>query len=128
MTTHTKQIVQELPPHLAVAVAPLVRWAFGVAIGSALGTILFAIACYRTFAFPDEADGLIVGLLGYNFMPGYAATVPGAFVGLFWGLVWGFVLGWLFAFARNRLAVSFVLLGAWRAKAEADRQILDDLI
>ncbi len=128
MTTHTKQIVSELPPHLAVAVAPLVRWAFGLAIGSALGTVLAAVAIFRTFAVPEGPDGLIVGLLGYNFMPGYAATLPGALIGLGWGVVWGFVLGWLFAFARNRLAVSFVLLGAWRARAEADRKILDDLI
>ncbi len=38
-----------------------------------------------------------------NYMPGFAVTWPGAFIGLFWGALFGAAIGWLFAWVYNQV-------------------------
>lgn len=47
--------------------------------------------------------GATLGLLG-NYMPGYAVTWPGAFVGLLYGAAIGAIAGWSLSWIYNRLA------------------------
>ena len=48
-------------------------------------------------------QGATLGLLG-NYLPGYAVTWPGAFVGLVYGAAIGALAGWSLARVYNRLA------------------------
>jgi len=38
-----------------------------------------------------------------NYMPGFAISWPGAFIGFFWGVVFGAAVGWLFAWVYNQV-------------------------
>ena len=74
----------------------------GIAVG-----LLFGLGLFLTTIFLVLKGGPVVGphlgLLG-QFLPGYAVTLTGSFVGLGYGLVLGFILGAFVAFVYNRVA------------------------
>ena len=111
-----------------LVVPRLVRSAFGMAIGTLLGTTLCGIALYHGLLDVRGEDALFVWLLGANFVPGYVPSLRGALVGLVWGLMYGFLLGWLAAFARDFLLRACVQWVAWKERLRENSRVLDDLL
>ena len=109
---------------LALAFAPLHKRAFGIAVGSAAGLLVFALTAFQLLRRPAEAPNL--WLLSHYFS-GYAVTWAGAFVGLAWGFVSGFVMGWFVAFARNLVLAVWMLALQTRAELSATRDFLDHI-
>jgi len=112
-----------LPPDLVLAFAPLHKAAFGAAIGTALGFLVFlatAVALLR-----QVHDGGL-GLLAQYFR-GYSVSWTGALVGGVWGGFVGFVFGWFTAFCRNLvLAISLFVIRT-RAERAQTRDFLDHI-
>jgi hypothetical protein len=114
----------ELDRVLAFAFAPMHKRAFGVAIGTAAGLLLFAVTVASMQL--DPADRANVALLS-QFFAGYERSWRGAFVGLLWGLFVGFVLGWFTAFVRNLVLAVWLLILRMRADLDASREFLDHI-
>lgn len=98
---------------LALAFAPIHKFALGVAVGMVGGLLLFVVTLAHVAL--DPAQGEFLALLGQYFY-GYTVSTTGAFIGLFWGGVTGFVAGWFVGFVRN-VAIT-VTVFALRTKAE----------
>jgi hypothetical protein len=81
------------------AFARLDRSAFGTAVGTLLGLLIFCATVF-VLAKDGEAGGSNLGLLA-QYYPGYTVTLAGAFLGLIYGFLTGFVLGWFIALLRN---------------------------
>jgi hypothetical protein len=81
------------------AFARLDRTAFGTAVGTLLGLLIFS-ATILVLAKNGNAGGLNLGLLA-QYYPGYTVSFAGAFLGLLYGFLTGFVLGWFIALLRN---------------------------
>jgi hypothetical protein len=81
------------------AFARLDRTAFGAAVGTLLGLLIF---CATIFVLVKDGSGggSNLGLLA-QYYPGYTVTIAGAFVGLVYGFVSGFLVGWFIALLRN---------------------------
>ena len=116
--------LERLPRSASLLFAPLDKRAFGVAIGVAVGLLIFGTTLL------DLARGLqsVGGLaLLSEYFAGYNISLSGAFIGLAWGLVVGFCAGWFVAFVRNLvLAVSLFLLRE-RAELDETRDFLDHI-
>ena len=109
---------------LALAFAPLHKRAFGIAIGSAVGILIFAATAVQYVRGPIDGPGLWL-LREYFF--GYDVSWRGAFVGLGWGFVTGFVAGWFVAFCRNLVIAITVFITRTRAELGATRDFLDHI-
>lgn len=75
------------------------RLAFGLATGTTLGVILFAMTMILVLQ-----GGPVVGpnlALLNQYFPGYTVSGWGSFVGLGYGFLSGFLTGWTFALIRN---------------------------
>ncbi|MFN2399229.1 MAG: hypothetical protein ABR543_11400 [Gemmatimonadaceae bacterium] len=108
----------------ALAFGPLHKRAFGVAIGTAAGLVVFFLTAMYLLLPPERPFKL--GLLGQYFY-GYSVTWQGAFIGLAWGFFTGFILGWFTAFCRN-LAVAISLFFTFtRAELSETRDFLDHI-
>lgn len=113
-----------LPPQLALAFAPLHKRAFGIAVGTALGVLLFGMTLVVVLRRPEQEPGL---RLLRQYFAGYRVSWGGAFVGLFWGFVVGFVAGWFTAFCRNLVIAISVFLIRTRAQLAQSRDFLDHI-
>ena len=97
--------------------------AFGIAMGAAVGLILF----FGTLAVAlngrvDVIERLF--LLGQYF-PGYDVTIPGSILGLIYGFLAGFLVGWWFAFVRNAVVLLNMSIIHRRAELQLMRKLLD---
>ncbi|MFN2602140.1 MAG: hypothetical protein ABR582_05210 [Gemmatimonadaceae bacterium] len=125
MTNPSEQIEpgDTLPRSATLLFAPLDKRAFGVAIGVALGVLIFAVTAVDLLI---HSPWLGLGLLG-EYLVGYTVSWPGAFVGLLWGFALGFCAGWFVAFVRNVvMAVSLFILQT-RAELDDTRDFLDHI-
>ena len=98
--------------------------AFGVAVGTAAGLLIF-VATAAALLLGVE-DRVPLSLLG-QFFAGYQPSWPGAVVGLAWGFVVGAVFGWFVAFVRNLLLAVWLLWVRVRADLSATRDFLDHI-
>ena len=115
---------EALPPALALAFAPLHKRAFGMAIGLAFGSLIFAATIVQLLRAPGE--GFVLWLLA-NYFAGYSVTWAGAVVGFGWGFLSGFVVGWFVAFCRNLvIAISLLLIRA-RSELSQTADFLDHI-
>jgi protoporphyrinogen oxidase len=90
------------------------KFAFGMAVGTASGLLLFLATIWLILK-GGENVGANLQLLSQYF-PGYTVTLRGAFVGLGYGLLWGFLMGWFFAYLRNL----FIALYAYRVRKRSE--------
>jgi hypothetical protein len=92
---------------------PLHKRAFGIAVGSALGS---AIAAFTLGAGVADPAGEFPLVLLANYFRGYTVSPLGALIGGAYGLLAGFFAGWFTAFVRN--AVLLVIALAARAQLQ----------
>jgi hypothetical protein len=109
---------------LQYAFAPLHRWAFGLAIGAAVGLTVGVITIVALLRDPVRGFGL--GLLA-NYLPGYTVTWPGVALGALWAGVAGFVAGWFVAFCRNTVLAVWLLYIRARTSLAPSRDFLDHI-
>jgi hypothetical protein len=119
------EATRETASPLLRAFAPLHRLAMGVACGVVLGGMIFLVTLIAVTA-GLRHRGQFLPLLGQYFI-GYTVTWSGAFVGLLWGLATGFLLGWAFAFLRNFVFWSWLVLIRSRAEMEQYSDFLDHM-
>lgn len=115
---------REIEPALELAFAPLHKRCLGLAVGIALGVVVFAATLLHLLRSPGEPYPLV---LLQQYFRGYSVSVAGAFVGLAWGLAVGFVIGWSFAFVRNVALAASAFLFRARAELAEDRGFLDHI-
>ena len=84
------------------AVARMRAGILAIVFAMVTGTGLFVATAWLLIK-GGENVGATLGLLG-NYLPGYAVTWPGAFLGLAYGAAIGGAMGWLLARVYNRLA------------------------
>lgn len=113
-----------LPREVALAFAPLHKRAFGVAVGLAVGLLVFVVTAI-TLLYPPENRRHMTLLAEYFY--GYTVSWPGALVGGFWGFVVGFVAGWFVAFCRNLVIAATLFITRTRAELAATRDFLDHI-
>lgn len=113
---------EKLPEPLAVALAPIDRRAFGVAVGVVCGLGLLLLTAAELLRPPGPGPNL--ALLGH-FFPGYSVSPSGALVGLAWGFAGGFCAGWFVALIRNLGIAAWILLVRSRQELAATRDLLD---
>lgn len=123
-TSGARDTIEELPRSASLLFAPLDKRAFGVAIGVAVGLMVFGVTLLDLAVRSESVAGL--ALLNQYFA-GYSVSFSGALIGLAWGLAVGFCAGWFVAFVRNLvLAVSLFLLRE-RAELDETRDFLDHI-
>jgi hypothetical protein len=109
---------------LELAFTPLHKRCLGLAVGGAAALVAALATVLHILRSPDDPFPLV---LLAQYMPGYAVTWAGVFVGAAWGFFSGFVIGWFFAFARNAvMAITKVVLHA-RAEMAESRGFLEHL-
>lgn len=116
----------ELSQTLSLAFQPLHKRAFGMAVGSAAGLLVFAVTAVHLLRQPAPRTAPDLTLLAEYFY-GYTVSWAGAFVGLAWGFVAGFVMGWFVAFSRNLVIAVSLFIGRTRAQLEGTRDFLDHI-
>jgi hypothetical protein len=118
------ETLEQLPRSASLLFAPLDKRAFGVAIGAAVGLLIFGITLLDLAAGLQSAGGVT---LLREYFAGYSISFFGALIGLAWGFAVGFCAGWFVAFVRNLvLAVSLFLLRE-RAELDETRDFLDHI-
>lgn len=118
------ELSERLPRSATLLFAPLDKRAFGVAIGVAVGLVIFSVTAIDLAFHSSPWPGL--SLLNQYFA-GYSVTWVGAFIGLAWGFAVGFCAGWFVAFVRNLvLAISLFVLQT-RADLGETRDFLDHI-
>lgn len=118
------ELSERLPRSATLLFAPLDKRAFGVAIGVAVGLVIFSVTAIDLAFHSSPWPGL--SLLNQYFA-GYSVTWAGAFIGLAWGFAVGFCAGWFVAFVRNLvLAISLFVLQT-RAELGETRDFLDHI-
>ena len=125
MTTANPQLANELGEENSLAFAPLHKRYFGVAIGSALGLVVFVFTLVHVFLL-DPGEGIPLGLLAQYFY-GYQVSVTGAFVGGAWGFFMGWVGGWFVAFCRNLTIATAVFAARAPGNLRATSDFLDHI-
>jgi len=113
-----------LSARLAYATAPMHKTAFGVAVGTTAGALLFLLTAFHVVVHP--ANALNIALLSEYFY-GYEVTWRVAFVAFAWGLATGFVAGWFVAFVRNLVVTVTVFTLRTRAELEHTSDFLDHI-
>lgn len=116
--------VEEIPERLLLAFAPLHKRALGMAIGLAVGLMVFGLTAFHLVIRVDDPIG--IGLLREYFY-GYEVSWKGALLGFFWGFVAGFAAGWFAAFLRNLVVATSVFVTRTRAELAATRDFLDHI-
>jgi hypothetical protein len=109
---------------LVYATAPMHKRAFGIAVGTVAGLLLFLLTAFHVVMQPERAAD--IRLLAQYFY-GYEVTWRGAVVGLAWGFVTGFVAGWFVAFMRNLVVTVTVFTLRTRAELEETSDFLDHI-
>ena len=117
--------LEEIPPRLLLAFAPLHKRALGLAFGTAAGLIVFALtAVHLLFVRPRDALNLY---LLREYFYGYDVSWTGALVGAWWGFFTGFVAGWFLAFGRNFALALSLFITRTRAELRESRDFLDHI-
>ncbi len=110
---------------LAQAFMKLDAGAFGIAVGSATGLILFLLT-FITAVFQGPQGGFADKLwLLSQYFPGYGVSLTGSAFGLFYGFLVAFALAWWFAFMRNAVALLYMAFIHRRAELQLLRKLLD---
>ena len=104
--------------------APMDKLAFGVAVGTAAGLLLFVLTAADLVL--DAAGRVPLALLAQYFA-GYRESWTGATIGFGWGLAVGFVIGWFTAFVRNFVLALWLVVLRARADLAASRDFLDHI-
>jgi len=108
---------------LAESFPKLDRVAFGQAMGTVAGVLLFLVTLILGLN-----GGVVVGpnlQLLEQYLPGYSVTLSGSLLGLGYGFLTGFAGGWGFAFLRNITAFLYMALVRRRAERLALRKLLE---
>ncbi len=127
----TSAIVQEegvsrsVSEELDLTFTPLHKRCLGVAVGIALGALLFTATLVHLVR--RGADDPYPLVLLQQYFPGYQVSPMGAFVGLVWGAWVGFVAGWFFAFTRNLVMATTAFVFRARAEMRQSGSFLDHL-
>jgi hypothetical protein len=108
---------------LSLAFAPIHKRAFGVAVGTATGLLLFAITLFHLLLDPEMPNPELLA----NYFYGYRVSWLGLAVGTAWGFVVGFVGGWFVAFCRNVVIAVSVFVTRTRAELAQTREFLDHI-
>jgi hypothetical protein len=104
------------------AFARLDRTAFGVAVGTLLGLLLFSATIF-VLSRGGRTDGIDLQLLS-QYYPGYTVTIRGALLGLVYGFLSGFVFGWFVALLRN----GALRLYLWMLRKRSELSRLGDFL
>src|SRR5262245_21416888 len=115
---------EAIESELDLAFAPLHKRCLGVAVGAALGLVVFALTVLHLLRSPGEPYPLVL-LQQYFF--GYEVSWFGALIGTFWAFWLGFVLGWTFAFLRNLVLAITAFVFRARAELDESRGFLDHI-
>ena len=113
----------DIPEEVRLALAPLHKRAFGLAVGLTFGATLFLLTGYAV-VLPGEAPLLF---LFSNYFPGYEVSWAGAAVGFAWATFAFFVPAWFCAFVRNFVIAASVWLASTREELGATRDFLDHI-
>jgi hypothetical protein len=113
-----------VPRGVMLAFAPIHKRAFGIAIGTVVGVLVFGVTAFHRIANPQDA--LNIALLDQYFY-GYAVSWPGAAIGALWGFFSGFVAGWFIAFCRNVALGMLLFIGKTRGELAQTRDFLDHI-
>jgi hypothetical protein len=109
---------------LTAAFLPLHKRAMGMAVAVAVALVMFLVTAVYLVRAPDP--GLELHLLA-NYFAGYTVSWQGAFVGAAWGGFVGFIGGWFFAFARNFVMATMVVIVRTKAELQQTRDFLDHI-
>jgi hypothetical protein len=115
---------REIESEFDLAFAPLHKRCLGVAVGAALGMLVFCATALHLLRSPAEPYPLI---LLQQYCLGYEVSWLGALIGAFWGFWLGFVVGWSFAFLRNLTLALTSLVFRARAELRESRGFLDHI-
>lgn len=113
-----------IPSELLLAFAPLDKAAFGVAVGVAVGLMVFA-ATVGTMYLPLDSRPDLAPLA--VFFRGHSVSWTGALIGAGWGGFMGFVFGWFLAFCRNLIVAISIFVIRTRAELSQTRDFLDHI-
>ncbi len=117
--------LDELPPRLLLAFAPLHKRALGLAFGTACALLVFGVTVlHLLFVRPRDAFNLY---LLREYFYGYTISWTGAFIGAWWGFFAGFVAGWFLAFGRNFALALSLFITRTRAELQQSRDFLDHI-
>lgn len=109
---------------LTAAFLPLHKRAMGMAVAVAAAVVMFLITAI--YLVRDADPGLELHLLA-NYFAGYTVSWQGAFVGAAWAGFVGFIAGWFFAFARNFVMATMVVIVRTKAEMAQTRDFLDHI-
>lgn len=112
-----------LPRELTLAFTPLHKAAFGVAVGTVSGLLVFGVTVLSLVRHIDHG---FLALLAHYF-PGYTVSWTGALLGAVWAGFVGFVFGWFGAFSRNLVIAVSLLIIKSRVEREQTRDFLDHI-
>ncbi len=116
--------LEQLPPEVALAFAPLHKRALGVACGLVGALIVAGVTAFHLVALGGNESGL--SLLAQYFA-GYSVSWAGVFVGAFWGFATCFVFGWFAAFSRNLVLATYLFVARTRDEMKQTRDFLDHI-
>lgn len=117
------QVADVVQEALARVFSKLDPVAFGMAIGSVCGLILF-LATLTLVLKGGEVVGPTLWLLS-QYLPGYTVTLWGSLTGLLYGTTLGFIAGWSFAFLRNTIVFIYLAFVRRGAEMRLMRRLLD---
>ena len=138
MATPISEDVEELPPRLRQAFAPLRKRPLGFATGLVLGGALFLVTALHLVFHPGVPEHLTnypfgddpVGHLWLleQYFPGYdPVSWAGAASGFAWAAGAGFVLGFGIAALRNGIVQSWLFIVRARGNLDANKGFLDQI-
>jgi hypothetical protein len=110
---------------LDAAFAKIDPLSMGISVGAVIGFGLFLATAILLFK-EGELVGPNLSLLA-NYLPGFSATWPGAFVGMVEAGITGFLLGVIAAWLRNYGLEAYASMLKRRAEAESRRELLDKI-
>ncbi len=105
------------------SIAKMDTVAFGIAVGSVFGLIIFFATNLLIFK-GGESVGQTLGRLNQYFFA-YKVNFAGSFLGFFYGFVLGFILGWLTAFLRNLFIKLFIYIAKFKERMTTLNNFLD---
>jgi len=116
--------LEQLPPEVALAFAPLHKRALGVACGLVGALVVAGLTAFHVLAL--QGDESVLSLLG-EYFAGYRVAWSGVFIGAFWGFITCFVFGWFAAFLRNLVLATYLFVARTRDELSQTRDFLDHI-
>ena len=118
-------VLEELPTPLRPFFAPVLKLAFGVAVGVPFAVLFTVLAAYNTAFKPPGFD--FVWMSGQEFFPGYGPNALGIVLGIPWGFAVGFLAGWFLAFSRNLVNSIWIFIVGARQRLTEGVSAFDDM-